>query len=138
MKSVTLFVQGRPQGKGRPRMTRAGRVYTPPATRDYERRIRNAWTDAAGDFTFGPLPVRVTIRAVFPIPKSATKARRERMAAGLEIPMKKPDIDNICKAVMDGLNGAAYQDDAQVVSVRARKQYGTDPGLEVTVSDYVL
>ena len=33
----------------------------------------------------------------------------------------KPDIDNIIKCVMDGLNGAAYNDDKQVVLVIGEK-----------------
>ena len=30
-------------------------------------------------------------------------------------PTKRPDLDNIAKAVLDALNGLAYQDDSQIV-----------------------
>lgn len=33
----------------------------------------------------------------------------------------RPDVDNLVKSVADGLNGTAYADDAQVVSVVAQK-----------------
>lgn len=33
----------------------------------------------------------------------------------------KPDLDNIAKAIMDGLNGIAYEDDAQVVELHIVK-----------------
>jgi Holliday junction resolvase RusA-like endonuclease len=35
--------------------------------------------------------------------------------------VRKPDIDNAIKLVMDGLNGVAWADDAQVTSVSAVK-----------------
>lgn len=41
----------------------------------------------------------------------------------------KPDIDNIQKAVLDGLNGVAYDDDSQVVDVHCRKVYTDESGL---------
>lgn len=33
----------------------------------------------------------------------------------------KPDIDNIVKLVLDGLNGVAFEDDAQAIEVKAAK-----------------
>ena len=37
------------------------------------------------------------------------------------IPLKKPDMDNIVKVIADALNSVAYQDDSQVVLVKAKK-----------------
>jgi Holliday junction resolvase RusA-like endonuclease len=47
-----------------------------------------------------------------------------------ELPMKKPDCDNIVKIILDALNGVAYTDDKQVVDVRCRKCYAKpgEPG----------
>ena len=33
----------------------------------------------------------------------------------------KPDVDNIAKAVLDALNGVAFEDDSQVVRLRCSK-----------------
>ena len=41
---------------------------------------------------------------------------------------KKPDINNIIKAVLDGLNGVAYEDDKQVVEAIGRKYYTAGDG----------
>ena len=48
-------------------------------------------------------------------------------------PTGKPDIDNIIKAVLDGLNGVAFKDDAQVVFISAQKLYSDTPRLVVIV-----
>jgi len=40
MKRITFAIPGKPVPKGRPRVTRSGRVYTPKATRDYESLVR--------------------------------------------------------------------------------------------------
>ena len=42
----------------------------------------------------------------------------------LESYTKKPDLDNLVKSVLDGLNGIAYVDDNQIIDIEARKEYG--------------
>jgi Holliday junction resolvase RusA-like endonuclease len=39
----------------------------------------------------------------------------------------KPDVDNLAKFVMDGLNGLVYKDDDQVVCLSAKKYLDRDP-----------
>ena len=75
----------------------------------------------------------LNITAYYKIPTSATKAEREKMLAG-QLPQKKPDIDNVLKIIMDGLNGAAYKDDKQVAAAAASKAYDDEPHVEVEVS----
>lgn len=48
--------------------------------------------------------------------------------------IKKPDVDNLAKSVMDGLEGVIYERDAQVVSLWTTKEYGT-PRVEVKITD---
>tara|TARA_R100000664_G_C2720751_1_gene114327 strand:- start:138 stop:374 length:237 start_codon:yes stop_codon:yes gene_type:complete len=48
------------------------------------------------------------------------------------------DLDNVIKAVNDALNGVLYQDDRQIVSIRARQQYaqkGHDEHISITVRE---
>lgn len=124
MKEIEFVVYGRPKGKGRPRFTMDGHAYTPQTTRMYEKEIRQAFREAGGT-SFGTVPIAVEVTAYYPIPKSARKSDKEAMAAGLVVPMVKPDIDNVLKAVLDGIQGddGAFHDDVQVVSVRAEKRY---------------
>ncbi len=37
--------------------------------------------------------------------------------------MKKPDVDNVVKAVLDAMNDCVYVDDAQVYSIAVEKRY---------------
>ena len=50
-------------------------------------------------------------------------------------PTKKPDADNIAKAVCDALNGIAYKDDSQVVDLTVRKYYSKFPRVQVFISE---
>ena len=65
----------------------------------------------------------------FKIPKSWTKKQK----AEAKWHIKKPDIDNLQKAVKDALNGIAYRDDSQVCKVMALKQYAESDGVLIEI-----
>lgn len=126
----TFFVDGKPQGKGRPRFSRHV-VYTPKETIEYEHRIAEAYD---GECLAGSL--FVDICAYFSIPKSYTKTQRNAIKNGYLTPTKKPDADNIGKVVLDALNGIAYEDDKQVIELRVSKKYSEDQeGLRITIGE---
>ncbi|MDF2537449.1 MAG: Holliday junction resolvase [Herbinix sp.] len=50
-------------------------------------------------------------------------------------PTKKPDIDNIAKVILDALNGIAYKDDTQVVTLEVRKFYKDTPCVIVDIEE---
>lgn len=126
-KKIDLIIDGEPQGKARPRFVKAtGHTYTPQKTKDYEKAVAWAYKAAGGEMFSGA--VRLVIGAYFKIPK--------RGVQGLLKPLKKPDADNITKIILDGLNGIAYKDDKQVVSLTICKYYG-EPRVEVSVEELV-
>jgi len=45
----------------------------------------------------------------------------------------RPDLDKLVRAVGDALTGIIYEDDSQVVLVRARKQYALATGATIEV-----
>lgn len=135
MMRICFEVPGDPQGKARPRILRSGRAYTPKKTADYERDIRNAFNEAGGQIT--EHAVKVSIVAYYRIPKSTTKKMRAMMESGDVLPMKKPDLDNVAKAVCDALNGIAYKDDAQVCKLSVRKYYSDIPCIIVAVKEMI-
>lgn len=130
-----FIILGEPKGKGRPRFTRNGHTYTPERTANYETLVRLEYErQCEGMFEQG-IPLELNIKAYFAIPKSASKRKKEAMRTGQLRPTKKPDMDNIVKIVADSLNGAAYHDDAQIVSTSIEKWYAAVPRVEVSIGE---
>lgn len=134
---MRFIVNGAPRGKQRARTfynARMGKMQsiTPEATKDYESLIRWSYTQAGGKY-MGDGYIVLHIVAVYPIPKSFTKKKRQQALEGKTCPMVKPDVDNIAKAVLDALNGVCYADDKQVCELVVFKRYGDEPRLEVSV-----
>lgn len=134
-KRLKLVIDGVPVPKGRPRFTKAGVAYTPAKTRAYEKQaaiIADIGMRANGLKRF-ECPVTVMATAYLPIPKSMTKKDRAAALSGTLLPAKKPDVDNIAKAALDGLNGIVWRDDSLIVGLSIKKRYGERPRLEIDV-----
>ena len=118
LSSTTFVVEGPPQPKERPRRGANGRWYTPGATVAYERAVGACGLAAGlrpglGERHTGEY--RVVVRLWF-------KDRRRR------------DVDNVVKAIMDGLNGIAFMDDSQVVEMTIRRDIDREnPRAQITV-----
>jgi crossover junction endodeoxyribonuclease RusA len=69
------------------------------------------------------VPVSLCLTFYFEKPPSVAKKRTECVV--------KPDIDKICRSTFDALTGVLFKDDAQVVEIVARKQYGTPERVEI-------
>lgn len=143
IESRAFTVPGAPQGKGRPRATSFNghaRVYTPNKTAAYENLIALAYGKEHGGKPPFKGAVSVTIKAYFPYSKSdywpvnknhRGELRDEALAKDM---VKKPDLDNIAKAVLDGLNQAGvWDDDSQVTGLYCNKGYCAEPHLFVSI-----
>ena len=126
---MTFTIPGDPIGKERPRVVK-GHAYTPAKTKAYEDKVRWCFKQAHGKLIEGPVAVAIT--AYHAIPRKASKAVREAMESGARLPLKKPDADNIAKAICDALNGIAYKDDSQIVALLVFKRFG-EPRVEVNI-----
>jgi Holliday junction resolvase RusA-like endonuclease len=134
MNRITLIIPGKPFGKQRPRMTKRGVTYTPEQTVNYETFIKLLYMQKYGNSKLqGPL--KMTIRAFYKIPKSASKKDKELMLQNVIRPAKKPDMDNIAKIIADALNGMAYDDDRQIVEMQVKKFYSEDEFVQVVVEE---
>lgn len=128
-----FIYHGTPRGQERPRFG-GYRAHKSDEARAYENAIAVAYKIAAGGRKPLEEPVGVRIAAGYPIPESDSRKRQGEKSAGRIWPTKKPDIDNVVKAVLDALNGLAWGDDKQVCFISAYKQYAQHPGLIVTIS----
>jgi len=137
MMTLQFTIPGPPVGKGRPRFSTQGgkpRSYTPAVTREYEALIaaRAAEAMAGRD----PLQTQLTvyIYAAMGIPLSWSKAKRQAALDG-DIYPARPDVDNIAKTVLDGMNGVIYADDAQVTYLKVTKKYSAEGMVTVWISE---
>ena len=97
----------------------------------YQRECRNVYFEKNE-------PVRATIQAYFKVPENKKKYVQAVIPIACVV---HKDLDNIAKIVLDSLNGIAYDDDKQIVSLNVHKYY-TDNKEKVVVllenaSDYV-
>lgn len=129
---IKIVIDGDCVPKARPRLCKFG-VYTPKTTVDYERKVKSCAIEAMGNKLTSDSPIKLDGEIYVGIPKSSTKRTRELMLNGGIKPIKKPDIDNCIKTLMDALNGVVYFDDKQVVSVRFIKEYDINPRVELKV-----
>lgn len=142
MKVALFTVYGKPQGKARartfynPKLGKSQSV-TPEKTVLYENQIIQCFLQENEDCKwFDKEPLTMTITAYFEIPKSTTKKEMQLIEAGKRFPTKKPDADNIAKVICDALNGVAYGDDTQIVSLSAKKCFTKrEPRVEVVITE---
>jgi len=123
MVSFTVYIE--PVAKARPRVSmRKGRAfaYTPKKSADYEAAIADHCPNKPIE---GPLALNLQFG--IPIPTSWSKRKKADAMSGVIRPTSRPDIDNYIKAVMDAVNGQAYHDDSQVVSIFAKLIYAQYP-----------
>lgn len=106
----SIIIETRPVPKGRPRLGRRGRVFTPEKTLQAEALVRGAWD---GPTFEGPVWISIMFTTT---EIHITVGEMETANSKL-----RGDVDNYVKTVMDGLNGAAWIDDKQVHHIEATK-----------------
>lgn len=104
--NFSFIVPGAPVGKERPRKGKHG-FYTPKRTQDYESLI--AWHASAAllNKKINDPSQPWLMDQVYSV---EIKISRENVK-------KKPDIDNVLKSILDGMNKIVYHDDKQVWKV---------------------
>ena len=135
LNAIIFTIPGLPIAKGRARSCiRNGHIahYTPNKTAQYENLVRLAAQHAMNGEAPVESAVTLIVRAFLPIPISWSLKKQRAAAIGEVTPTKRPDLDNIVKAVKDGANGVTWKDDSQVIDMRASKRYGA-PRVEVEV-----
>jgi Holliday junction resolvase RusA-like endonuclease len=137
MTNIAFIVPGEPQGKGRAKIVKIGgfsRMATPQKTVAYEGLVAHAAQQAMA----GAAPLddacRLELDIICTVPASWSQKKQRQALEGSIRPTKKPDADNVLKAICDGMNGVVWRDDVQAVDVLLRKRYGTTPCVRVRVA----
>lgn len=135
---VAFTIPGQPVAKGRARISiRGGHAvaYTPQKTRTYENQVGAYAAQAMQGRPPMGAAVCVTIEACMLVPASWSKKKRQDALEGKIWPVSRPDLDNIIKAVLDGILRIAIVDDNQVVHLVAQQKYAEIPRLTVEIEE---
>ena len=140
--ALTITIPGEPCAQGRPRATNmAGHIhiYDPPASRSWKGAARYQMAMALEgngsrpDCILTGCAVGVVVRAFHTCPKSDYRKRKPQP---LRWRSKRPDCDQIVKAVLDAATSVLWADDAQVARLLI-EQYtaaqGEAPRIELEV-----
>ena len=138
MISIMFTVYGHPVAKGRPRFSTRGKfpvAYTPEKTKSYETEVGMMAKAAMGASEALEGALEAFIYVTFPVPASYSKKRTEACLNDIEKHTKRPDLDNVIKAVIDGMDKIVFFNDSQITSIHSTKVYGKVAKVEVMVRE---
>lgn len=132
MSTLTLSfrIPGDPIAKARPEAASWGgkaRVYTPTRSKNFEYLVKLAAQEHMGTRTPLDVPLLIGIGYYLSIPASASLVRQQEMRDGRRMPTTKPDLDNLVKATLDGMNKVVYRDDVYICDLIVSKRYSAEP-----------
>ena len=138
-RTIRFTVQGTPKPQPRPRAfvnkaTGRARVYEEGTAEHWKSQVAEA---ARPHLPQEPIVGAIEMDVVFELPRPQRLMRKRDTF--LRIPhIKKPDTDNLIKAVKDALTDIGmWRDDSQVYDERARKFYHSKyrtPGATITIT----
>tara|TARA_R110002051_G_scaffold6555_2_gene31557 strand:- start:264 stop:683 length:420 start_codon:yes stop_codon:yes gene_type:complete len=79
--------------------------------------------------------VEIHLEFIRSYPKNLPKKEASRERRLKEALVRKPDLDNLCKAAIDGVKGIILKDDTVVTRLSAEKRFGPEPMTMITVSE---
>lgn len=133
---IEFFVPGKPQAQGSKVKTRWGAMREDnDALGPWRERVALAAYEAKnrveGGFIIPEKPVSVTLEFILYRPKATPKSKDPPAT-------KAPDLDKLCRAILDALTHVVYRDDAQVTRLVALKRVAKldeEPGVHVWVHE---
>ena len=115
---IELPIEAVPQG--RPRFYR-GIAYDPPTSKQFKKDVATLANSLDISAFSGAVKVRIDIY------KSATKFKKGVTSK------RYGDIDNLTKAILDGLNGVVWKDDSQIVNLQVTKNLDATPHIDLLI-----
>lgn len=135
---LNFTIKGKVKAKQSVKFGRNGIKYTPKDMVEYANLVRMGFINAYPNWhacNFENKPLKVEINVFMSVPKSYSKKKTEQALNNGIRPTVKPDCDNIAKNINDALNGIAYPDDKQIVSLTVNKYYSSSEYVEVKITD---
>lgn len=128
MISMTVYGKAKTKGSTTSKYVPGrGRTFTrsPQSTKDWQSLVSQvAQNHVPEKLLDGPIVAGM----VFHLPRPKSRPKKDKY------PDRKPDLDKLTRAVLDGLSGIIYTDDARIVGFdRLKKVYGDPPRVEITI-----
>ena len=125
---MLIVVPGDPIAKERPRFARKGNFVTTYSRQSkQEKEVLSICQEQVKEVLTGPLWVTITFYIRRPKGHYGTGKNAGVLKPNApEYPTPRPDLDNYVKFYFDVLNEVAWEDDAQVCILSARKLYSDD------------
>ncbi len=126
-----------PYPSPRPRFTRQGRAYMPSEYTAWKKSFLKEWEKLRLDRFEPGVALNVSITFYIKPPMSISKVKKNQNLLNAESwrVVKKPDLDNLEKSVLDALNGHAWDDDNQISDLSSRKRYSLNPRVEIVIKE---
>ena len=124
---VVFYVN--PMPASRPKVTRWSVFYGKKYTK-----YREDMKMATSNTLFTPFEGNLYAQLDFFIKIPMSWSKKKKLAKQGQYCDNNADIDNYCKSILDSLNGVYYEDDKQVVMLRARMFWSNTPRTEVTIT----
>ena len=118
---MKITIPGDPVAQGRPRFYRMGehvQTVDPPKSRNWKATAQHHMRLQCAKPIPAKVPVELSIEVVFRCPVSDYRKRKPREWRWRT---KRPDLDNVIKAIKDAGNGVLWLDDNQIVEIHASK-----------------
>ena len=137
---MKIRVNGIPAPQGSKRHVGGGRmVEVSKAVGPWREAVRAETQRVMGGFP-SVCPVKVVVWFMLSRPKGHYRTGKNAHLLRVGAPQRPagtPDLDKLCRAVLDGLtNGGAWKDDGQVVTLIAHKLYAVDtPGCKIEITE---
>jgi len=127
MKKIELKIPGKPIAKARPRFARRGKFVTTYNDQETEE-SKFLWEVKQQLDIKKPYecPISVEVGFYFDRPKSQFGTGKNAGVIKGSAPfyhIKRPDLDNLEKFVLDCLNGYVWRDDSQIFNIESQKLY---------------
>lgn len=137
MKEIKFAIDGPVQAQQRPRFSRQNghvRTYDDKKSRTYKAHVQKcAARYAPEQLIDSAIELHIVIYRPLTSDIKRSKVQTAKALNGERKPVKKPDIENLVKGIMDGCTGVLWVDDSLVTKLVAEKVFGEEERAEVVL-----
>lgn len=136
-RSLMVVINLDPYPSPRPRFTRQGRPYMPKEYTAWKKKFLKEWLTYGLDKFDAGVAIAVDLKFYIKPPKAIARVKKNQNILKAETwrVVKKPDLDNLEKSVLDSVNGHAYEDDNQISDLHSCKRYSLNPRVEISIKE---